>query len=129
MKNISKHMRKTLALTIVCCLLMATISPISVSAKDISKHWAVIDNNYLRGKGIVRGYDIGDINPDNNITRAADAQFSIENEQPDASDDDEESPNCFDKAEVEFLQSVQAFMTEGEITYGEAFEDPNFLKS
>ena len=70
MKNISNHIRKILTLTIVCCLLVTTISSVSVFAEDISMHWAATDINYLMEKGIVRGDDMGNINPNNNITRA-----------------------------------------------------------
>ena len=70
MKHISLRVRKLLALAITCCLLITTVGTITTFAEDISGHWAIDDINFLREKGIVRGDDNGNINPDDNITRA-----------------------------------------------------------
>ena len=69
MSNVSKYFRRLLALAIVCCL-VAAVCPLNAGAEDISGHWAANDINFLREKGIVQGDDQGNINPNNNITRA-----------------------------------------------------------
>ena len=70
MKRFSPKLRKLLSLAIACCLLLTVVGPIAALAEDTSGHWAASDINLLKERNIVRGDDNGNINPDNNITRA-----------------------------------------------------------
>ncbi|MCL2152768.1 MAG: S-layer homology domain-containing protein [Oscillospiraceae bacterium] len=70
MKSILRYPGKLLALTVACCILFTIVGPASVLAEDISGHWAADDIYFLMEKGIVQGDSNGNINPDNNITRA-----------------------------------------------------------
>ena len=70
MKRIPQHIKRLLALSLACCLLIGALGPLSAQAEDISKHWAADSINYLRDIGIVQGDSQGNINPDKNITRA-----------------------------------------------------------
>ena len=71
MRNIiPDKMRRLLVFALMCCLLGVVVSPVYAAGDDISGHWAVDDIRFLIDEGIVLGDDKGNINPNNNITRA-----------------------------------------------------------
>ncbi|MCL2153563.1 MAG: S-layer homology domain-containing protein [Oscillospiraceae bacterium] len=70
MKRISLSVKRLLALIIICCLFVTMVVPMAAFAEDITGHWAIDDINFLQEKGLVQGDSYGNINPDNNITRA-----------------------------------------------------------
>jgi len=121
------NVTRVLSIVVVLSLFIA-IQPMGpVLAENINlENEATTESAYL--DAIEEQQDTADIFDAGETGIVADDQSIIESELPDAGDEGEELTSVSDETEAVLSQSVQAFMAEGEITYGEAFEDANFLK-